>query len=46
MSEECCECGGRGYTTVIVERPPFVASEEVPCDWCDGTGVVEEDDDE
>jgi DnaJ-class molecular chaperone len=45
MTEECCECSGRGYTTEILERPPFVATERVECEWCDGTGEVDDGDD-
>lgn len=38
--ETCCECGGLGY--IVVERTPL--SERVRCEWCDGTGEVDDDD--
>ena len=46
MTEQCCECGGRGFTTTVVERPPWVATENIPCDWCDGSGEIKEEDDD
>lgn len=46
MTEDCCECSGQGFTTTVVERPPWVATERIECDWCNGTGQIEEDDDE